>query len=348
MIARTPRPSSPISVAVGAVELDLGGRVGAVAELGLQTVEAQGVRRAVLVAARDEQQREPCRGLGQHEERVGLRGRDEPLRARDRPGAVRAGDGDGPARPHVGAAGALGQGHADQRAALLAGGQRPRVVLAARGELLPALLARPEPQRRHAGVGHRERARDPRFDLGQHDEARRAGDVRAGPGVGPRRSGHAARRPRGPSASARRGGRRSRRRAHPSGPRGPALAAGRSPGSPTRSPRARRAARRARGRPARIPRRPRGAAPRAARRRRPAGCRRSAPAAAGRCAGGRRTGASSSAHQTRRNPRGQAALAPKEGGSAGSSLFRGMPDRLAGSSVAQCAQRTPGNVSTPS
>ena len=216
----------------------------------------------------------PPAGVREHEERVRLRRGDEPLRPVDAPRAVAVGRrGRWSSSRHVRAARALGQRHADQRAAL-AGRAAARVVDAGGHERLPGGRRLGEPQRRDARVGHRERAGDAGLGLGDHQELRRARDVRSGPVVGPRRPGDARAPPTGPSAGARRDGRRARRRAARPGRSGRARADGRWRRTRRGSSRGRRA--RAEGaavRP-RTPSRPRGARPRAARRRRRAGSRR--------------------------------------------------------------------------
>ena len=67
----------------GLIELDLGRRVGAVAELVLEALETQGVDRAVRAEARHQEAREPACGLSQHQEEVAHRRRHEPLLAGD-------------------------------------------------------------------------------------------------------------------------------------------------------------------------------------------------------------------------------------------------------------------------
>ena len=125
-----------------AVEDDLGGRVGPVAELVLQAVDAEPVEPAVLVAAGGRGSTTGRRAVGEHEEGVRRHRGDEPLRARQLVLARRP-----PARPRAAAAeirpaGPLGQRHPDERPGLLrrrqlAGGRsvRRHQRLPARGQL---------------------------------------------------------------------------------------------------------------------------------------------------------------------------------------------------------------------
>ena len=71
LLADHPRP--------GAVELDLAGGVGAVAELVLQALDAEAVAAAVGQDARQQEARQPAVGLREHQERVAHRRRAEPL-----------------------------------------------------------------------------------------------------------------------------------------------------------------------------------------------------------------------------------------------------------------------------
>ena len=117
MIARTPRPSSPTSAPTRAVELDLGGRVGAVAELVLQPVDAQPVGRAVVGEPGDEEAATGRRASG----RARRRRRTAPRRRTTScpvsaycAAAERLGH--RCCWAHVRAARPLGEGHADERA----------------------------------------------------------------------------------------------------------------------------------------------------------------------------------------------------------------------------------------
>jgi hypothetical protein len=75
-------------LAPGVEQLDLARRVGPVAELVLEPLDADGVAAAVGEPARHEEAGEPAGGLGQHQEGVGHRRRAEPLVAGEAVGAV--------------------------------------------------------------------------------------------------------------------------------------------------------------------------------------------------------------------------------------------------------------------
>ena len=172
-----------------AVELDLARRVGTVAELVLEPLDAKRVARSVRQHARQEEARQAAGRLREDEKRVAHRGRAEPLvpgqRVRvtvERLGAGRVG-------AHVRTALLLGHRHPAQRAALLAQraqaglvGRRRQHRLEQRGEIRPAA------QHRHRRIRHRDGAAVPRLDLRPHREARGARDVRAGTGLAPRRA----------------------------------------------------------------------------------------------------------------------------------------------------------------
>ena len=212
----------------------------------------------------------PPVGLGEDEERVAHRRREEPLVPGDlvlaaRPAAVQR-PGGGGVGAHVGAALLLGHAHPAQRPLLVRRGDEPLAVVGQRQEArLP--LGRQlglRSQRRDHRVGHRDRAAHPRLDLAEEHEQRAARDVGARLRVAPRQTRAGRGRSRSASARARRGGTRPRRSGCRSG-RGCGASAG--SGSPRRPSGSSAAARR--GRPARGPRPrpnrlPRGAAPRPA------------------------------------------------------------------------------------
>ena len=170
-----------------AVELDLGGRVGAVAELVLEALQRKGIAGAVVEDARDEEAGGAGVGLGEDEEGVAHRGGAEPLVPGQPVGvpaaeraALRAHRASG-VGSHVGAALLLGHAHAGDGAALVGDGTQAEVVLAG-GELGDP--ARRElgvgAERGHGGIRHRHRAQVPGLDLGPHDEPSRAAHVGAG------------------------------------------------------------------------------------------------------------------------------------------------------------------------
>ena len=92
-------------------------------------------------------------------------------------------------------------------------------------------------QRRHARVGHRDRAQVPGLGLAHRHEHRGARDVRAGLRVASTAARAGRARPRPPSARARRGGTRPRRCGGRSGRACAGPAGSRSPAGPTRRPR---------------------------------------------------------------------------------------------------------------
>ena len=159
MIAGTPAAGLPHQPARRAVELDLAGGVGPVAELVLQTLHVEHVAAAVGQHPGDDEAGDALVELGQHQEQVAHRRRREPLVAGQPVGAVRLGDRAGGVGPDVGAALLLRHAHAGDEPALAGRlGQaelvrrRGQARLVARGEL------RGPAQGRDGGVGHRDRA----------------------------------------------------------------------------------------------------------------------------------------------------------------------------------------------
>ena len=110
------------------IELDLGGRVRAVAELVLQPIDADRIPLTVRVDARHEEAAEAALRLRQHQVRIALRRGEEPFVAGDAPRAAGVGFRARDVGADVGSALALGHAHADQRRALLRDGQRARIV----------------------------------------------------------------------------------------------------------------------------------------------------------------------------------------------------------------------------
>ena len=176
----------------GAVEFNLARRVGLVAELVLEALDAERVAGAVGQDSGEEEARESLSAstfrLSEDEERVGHRCRAEPLvtgqqvlRARaartDRPG-------DGGVGTDVGAALLLGHRHAEDRRGFVCGQARR---IAARQRLWNPLGGDVglQFQRGDDRVGHRHRASVARLDLPEEHKDRRAGDVRTRLRVGP-------------------------------------------------------------------------------------------------------------------------------------------------------------------
>ena len=193
MIVGTPRPGSPTIRAQRAVELDLGGRVGAVAELVLEALEVEAALRSPSGSTRGRAKQEtPSLGLGEHEEQVAHRRRAEPLvagervpRRRRRPRRAwcwrarrsRPASRSSPCRTARSAC------PARERGVVRRGGQA-RLPLG--GDV--GLHA----QRGHRREGHRDRAAEAGLGLRGADVARRARDVGAG-AVGRARAARAAR-----------------------------------------------------------------------------------------------------------------------------------------------------------
>ena len=171
----------------GAVVLDLTGGVGVVAQLVLEPLQEHPIAAAVGQDSRQEEAAQSARRLGQHEEDVAHRRRGEPLVAGEAVAAVAVRRGLRGAGADVGAALLLGHRHARGDAGLGGGHLELGVVLAAGEQRLVdggqfGVVA----QRRHDGVGHRDRA--DMAGLGRpHRGLGGADDVRAGAVVCPRR-----------------------------------------------------------------------------------------------------------------------------------------------------------------
>ena len=182
----------------GALELDLGGRVGAVAELVLEALHPDLVATPVVEHPGEEEAPDAGVGLREHEEAVAHRGRAEPLVPREPVGLTlerATGRRDRPRRggPHVGAALLLGHPHAEREPGLVA--VRPQHgVVGARGEAGDPAGGDGglRGERRDRGIRHRHRAEVSRLDLRPHDEAGGPPGVGAAAGrAGPRLGGQA-------------------------------------------------------------------------------------------------------------------------------------------------------------
>lgn len=253
----------------GVVELGLAGRVGAVAELVLEPLDAEGVPASVRQHARNQEARQAAGRLGEHQEEIVHRRAGEPLVSAQPPGAVGLFDGGRGVGAHIGTALLLRHPHTGEQAALGCGVAEPRLVHTAGqqgfvrlGEVGGAA------QRRDDGVRHRDRAQMALLQhRGQHEAARRG---RHGPRGArrPRRRPPAPHAPRRPSGSGRRGGTRPRRPGGRSGRGYAAPAHGGWPGPPSAGPpRCRHSGRSGEARPGAM-RRPRGVSLRAVPRRR--------------------------------------------------------------------------------
>jgi hypothetical protein len=156
-----------------------------------QLVDMNGVLFSIRFPAREQETAQASVRVGQHQESVRHRGRDEELvadqfvclpgaAASQRPGAGGIG-------AHVAAALLLGHRHADGEPALLFGRQAARVIFAIGNARQPfrgdvRLLF----QGRHAGEGHHDRAAVAGFHLRLQVQHGRADHVRASTGFDPR------------------------------------------------------------------------------------------------------------------------------------------------------------------
>ena len=161
----------------GAVEFDLAGGVGSVAQLVLEALQEEPVARAIRSPSRQQEAGEPAGGLRQHEEGVAHRGRAEPLVPRQSPRLAVA-HCTGGVGADVRSALLLGHRHPDERKGLARRGDRAGVVRASRDPRLPFAgeLGRP-PQRRHRRVGHRDGAAVALLALRVEEHQRGAGEV---------------------------------------------------------------------------------------------------------------------------------------------------------------------------
>ncbi|ESU47873.1 hypothetical protein P376_4149 [Streptomyces sp. HCCB10043] len=170
----------------GVVELRLAGRVGPVAELLLEPLDAEGVPAPVRQHARHQEARQTPGRLGEHQEEVVHRRTREPLVAAQPPGAVGLLHGGRGVGTHIGAALLLRHPHPGEQTALGGGRAQPGLVHPAGEQRLVRLReVGGAAQRRDDGVRHRDRAQVPLLQhRGQH-EAAGPGDMGPGPLVGP-------------------------------------------------------------------------------------------------------------------------------------------------------------------
>ena len=185
MIVRTPAPSSPTRRAQAPSNSISEEAFERLPSLSLSRCRRKRLSSPSGRPPRHQEAGDAAVGLAEDEERVALRGGEEPLvagelvlsagtAAVDRPP-------DGGVGAHVGAALLLGHPHAEQGALLLARRDLARVVDVGEDARLPLLgQLRLLAERRNDRVGHRDRAADARFGLGEAHEGRCAGDVGAG------------------------------------------------------------------------------------------------------------------------------------------------------------------------
>ena len=217
MIVRTPRPSSPTSRAQApsnSTSLEAFERL---PSLSLRRWRWMRLRSPSGENARQQEARQPAGRLGEHEERVAHRRRQNhlwPVSSYSAPGPPPfSGLARGRVGAHVGAALLLGHRHAARARRALSGAGGGAASYALRGQ--PRLPLRGElglrAQRRHRRVGHRDRAADAGLDLAEAHEHRRPRDVGAGLRVAPRQGVEAEPDRDAPSARARPDGTRPRR-----------------------------------------------------------------------------------------------------------------------------------------
>ena len=183
-------PAALVAEAVGdgVLVLDLAARVGVVAELVLEALDADRVTRPVLEHARHDEARHAAGRLGEREEDVRHRRRREPLVAHEAVGAVGLGRGARRVGAHVGAALLLRHRHSGDDSGLRRRVGEVRVVAAgreqrrvARGQFLVGA------QCGDGGVRHRDRAAVPGVGGDPGRVLRRAHEVRVRVVAGPRR-----------------------------------------------------------------------------------------------------------------------------------------------------------------
>lgn len=169
----------------GVVELGLAGRVGAVAELVLEPLDAEGVPASVRQHARNQEARQAAGRLGEHQEEVVHRRAGEPLVPAQPPGAVGLFDGGRGVGAYIGTALLLRHPHTGEQAALGRGVAEPRLVHTAGQQWFVRLgEVGGAAQCRDDGVRHRDRAQVALLQhRGQHEAG--AGDMGPGALVGP-------------------------------------------------------------------------------------------------------------------------------------------------------------------
>ena len=167
------------------VELDLGGGVGAVAELVLQALDAHRVAAAVVAPALGEEAGDRLAGAGEGEEEIAGGDREEPFVAGQAPRIARAGRG-GAGLAQIRAALFLGHRHRDAEGRFFRRRQRARVVA---GRENPVAEAGEQVGRvgegGGGGEGHRRGAADAGLALAPEIGHGGAGDMGAGAGFGP-------------------------------------------------------------------------------------------------------------------------------------------------------------------
>ena len=173
-------PLVPQPLGQGAVILDLGRGVGAVAHLVLQPDHPEPhIARPVRQPARQEEAGQSARRLGQGQEGVGHGRRAEPLVTRQAIPAVLARRlGAGGVGAHVRPALLLGHGHADRHARLVGRGADGGIIAPAPDLLDPRSAdGRIDRQGGNRGVGHGHGTAGPRIRLPRQEQDSGVGDV---------------------------------------------------------------------------------------------------------------------------------------------------------------------------
>ncbi len=184
---RYPAPGRAYAISLGIEELDFGRGIGMIAELVLQALDFDCVALTGSRPARQQEARQSGVFLGEHEKGIAHGRREEPLVADQAEAAVVARRGAGGIGAHVRATLLFGHAHANGQSVLFARRGERRVVAVGEdaGQPLCGQIGRMT-QRRHAGMGHGDRAHRARFHLIMDIEQRRAHDLRAlalgGPG----------------------------------------------------------------------------------------------------------------------------------------------------------------------
>ena len=166
--------------------LDLARGVRLVAAFVLEALDQQAVARAVGQPAGQQEAGQAAIGMGQGDEDVAVRHREEPFVAVDqvglaRPAARRGRTRGGLRRAQIRSGLLLGQGHADGAAGLALHGAGRRVVARREDEGLPDRgELRLQAQRRNRRIGHAERTADAVLALVPEVGEHAARDVRAG------------------------------------------------------------------------------------------------------------------------------------------------------------------------
>ncbi|MDE1164532.1 MAG: hypothetical protein PW845_03925 [Pseudomonas sp.] len=140
--------------------------------LSFKPLEMQAVGRAVLEQPRHQEAAEAVAGLGEHDEGIAHRRRQEPFVAGEAVDALADALGGGRVGAHIGAALFFGHAHADGDGGFLHGRLVGRIIFARQDFWRPVLLdGRRGHHRGNGGAGHRQRAEMAAFELRRQIEA---------------------------------------------------------------------------------------------------------------------------------------------------------------------------------